>query len=158
MISVEWQSGHCTAIPFSHKLSSNGSTHSIIGWFLGLALQQIVQTTLLPKGKNSSVVVSTGRFKVFDWFVLNSRCFPLSSDPGTSSDSQVCTQPKPFPQGVIDQRLDRLAVEHRWLNYLIGIVASIRKRLQCCLNFGNLFRSRLKLASQRQSWFQSFIL
>lgn len=102
----------------------------------------------LPKSKNSSVVVGTSRFEKFNWLVLLFGSFAVSSHPGTSPDRQISRQTKQRTQVLINQVLNCGFACYLGLNLLIGIVTSIRKRFQCCLNLGNLLRSRVKLANQ----------
>ncbi len=99
-----------------------------------------------PKSKDSSIVVSTGWLERFNWLALELGSFAISTNPHTSADCQVSAKPKVRAQLLINRSLNRGLASGLWLNYLIGIVASSRKRLKGCLYLGDLFWRGIEFA------------
>ncbi len=111
-----------------------------------------------PKGKDTSIIVSTSWLENFNWLPFNFGSLTIRSNSGTNSDSQISTQAKLLSNRIVDQRLNCSFAGNGWFDDLVGIVASISKRLQGCLDFGNLFFRRLELANQCQSLFHERII
>lgn len=108
---------------------------------------------LLPKRKDSGVIVDAGGLKGFDLplFLLSS--LAVSPNPGASPNSQIGRQAKTTTQLMINLRLNSRLAGYFGLNRLIGVVATIRKRLKRRLKFRALFRRRLELADYSQDLF-----
>ena len=105
------------------------------------------------KSKYSSIIISRSWLKFFNWLVLLFSNFSISTNPRASPNSQISRQSVFLPDGLINLGLNRGFTSYSRLNVLIGIVASISKRLQCRFNLLNLIFRRVELANYCQNLF-----
>ena len=142
----------------SFKLADLVVTHLHRNVFPSTYQSQTNRPILLSKRKNPSIIVSRCGLECSDGLAFDFSSLAVSGNSGANSDRQVSCQTKLLPQLLVGLGLDGYFVSYVWLDYLIDIVATIRKRFQGCLNFGNLLRRGMELADQCQSLFHLTIL
>jgi|GEM_PF-3670333 len=119
---------------------------------------QANRPVVFPKTKYSLVLGSTGRSKLADWLILVFGSFTVAGNSPHRMNCQLRGQAKSSSDVVVDQRLNSLFVNQPWLHSPIGVLTSIRKRLQQLVNSGNLFRCDLELTRYSQKLLRNIIV
>ncbi len=114
---------------------------------------QAYRPIFFPKGEDSGIVIRRCWLKSLDRFVLLLCGFSIDPNSCTDSYSLVCAQLKLISQVLIDLTLNRGFAGNTSFNNLIGIVATIRKRLQQSINLRCLLDAWSKLANYGQHLF-----
>ncbi len=102
---------------------------------------------LLSEGKDPSIVVDAGRFKVLDNRIVEHSSLAITSNPVDSSDHEVSRQPELRPDILVNKVVDHHAISQICRYGLIDPVTSISKSLQSVLYLGYLIWGRCKLAT-----------
>ena len=104
----------------------------------------------LSKTERSRVISCRSWSKTCNWFSIFFRRFSVAAHATNSMNSQLCGQTKPSPNVMVAKRLHSYFVSQFRIKSLIHVLASIRKRLQCFLNFGELFGANVQFAGYGQ--------
>ncbi len=104
----------------------------------------------LPIGKDSGIVIGASRLKCLDFLFVFKRSLAIPSYPINRPDRKVGRQFELSANVFINKRLNPDVVRQFWVNRTVDVVASIRERLQGCLNLGNLVGRRLEFAANSQ--------
>ncbi len=109
----------------------------------------------LPKRKDPSIVVNTGRSKLLDRLSIFLSCLAVSSHTVNGPDSEVGRQAKSGPHISINQSLDSQIAGQFGVNSLVNPFTSICKSLQRLIDLsGDLIRN-FELASNCQNLFHN---
>ena len=102
---------------------------------------------LFSKKEDPSIIVCTGWTESFDRLSFKLGGFAIRANPSAHPDRLIGAQSKLLSQGLVHQALNCGFACHRWLNRLVGVVATISKRGKQSINFSALLSRRLKLAN-----------
>ncbi len=104
---------------------------------------------LFSKRKDAGIIICTRWTESLDGLPFELGSLTISSNPSAYSNRLIGAQSKLFSQGLIHQTLNRGFACHRWFDSLIGVVATIRKRVKQSIDFSALLKCRLKFANKR---------
>gem|GEM_PF-3163350 len=110
------------------------------------------------KSKDPSIVVNACWIETFRQCLFDSGCLAVGANTGNRSNGQIRRQPEQSPNRVVDDLLNCRPIRHLRRSFKIDPSASIRKSLECCINFLHLFGRGVELTGYRQHLVHAHII